>query len=146
MLFLNAGDTYSGSIWFTLFKETITAELLNKIKPDAMVTGICGQRLMDLIFSIYFLQCLGNHEFMEGTQSLSNFLRKLEFPVVTANLKIKSDPSLHDKFIKNSTVFVRNGVEIGVIGYLTPDTMRASTEIAKSIEISDEIQAIKLEI
>jgi 5'-nucleotidase len=37
VLFLNAGDTYSGSIWFSLYKENITAEFLNAIKPDAMV-------------------------------------------------------------------------------------------------------------
>lgn len=37
VLYLNAGDTYTGSIWFSLYKENITTEFLNHLKPDVMV-------------------------------------------------------------------------------------------------------------
>lgn len=37
VLYLNAGDTYTGTPWFTIFKENITAAFLNMLKPDAMV-------------------------------------------------------------------------------------------------------------
>lgn len=37
VLFLNAGDTYTGTPWFQLFKDEIASEFLNKLKPDAMV-------------------------------------------------------------------------------------------------------------
>ncbi len=84
---------------------------------------------------------MGNHEFDEGIQSLSNFLEKVEFPVLAANLNVKSEPALQIKSLRNSTVFERNGVKIGVIGYLTPETMRIST--ANKIEITEEIEAIK---
>lgn len=40
VLYLNAGDTYTGTPWFTLFKDEIVAAFLNKLKPDAIVSGI----------------------------------------------------------------------------------------------------------
>lgn len=38
VLYLNAGDTYSGTPWFTLYKDKIVTAFLNKLKPDAMVS------------------------------------------------------------------------------------------------------------
>ena len=38
VLFLNAGDTYTGTTWFTIYKDIIAAEFLNALKPDAMVS------------------------------------------------------------------------------------------------------------
>lgn len=38
VLYLNAGDTYTGTPWFQLFKDNITAAFLNKLKPDATVS------------------------------------------------------------------------------------------------------------
>lgn len=38
VLYLNAGDTYTGTPWFTVFKDNITAAFLNKLQPDAIVS------------------------------------------------------------------------------------------------------------
>lgn len=38
VLYLNAGDTYTGTPWFTLYKDKIVAAFLNKLKPDAIVS------------------------------------------------------------------------------------------------------------
>ena len=38
VLYLNAGDTYTGTPWFTIFKDKITAEFLKILKPDATVS------------------------------------------------------------------------------------------------------------
>lgn len=40
VLYLNAGDTYVGSKWFTLFKDKIVSEFMNILRPDAMVNWI----------------------------------------------------------------------------------------------------------
>lgn len=37
VLYLNAGDTYTGTPWFSIFKDNITASFLNLLKPDAIV-------------------------------------------------------------------------------------------------------------
>lgn len=39
VLYLNAGDTYTGTPWFTLYKDKIVAAFLNKLKPDAIVSS-----------------------------------------------------------------------------------------------------------
>lgn len=38
VLFLNAGDTYVGTPWFYIFKDKITSELMNVLRPDV---GVC---------------------------------------------------------------------------------------------------------
>lgn len=37
VLYLNAGDTYTGTSWFTVHRWRIAAEFLNLLKPDAIV-------------------------------------------------------------------------------------------------------------
>lgn len=38
VLFLNAGDTYTGTAWFTVYKSNITVEFMNMLKFDVMVS------------------------------------------------------------------------------------------------------------
>lgn len=38
VLYLNAGDTYTGTPWFSLFKDKVTSEFMNLLRPDAMVS------------------------------------------------------------------------------------------------------------
>lgn len=37
VLYLNAGDTYTGTPWFSLFTSNITTEMMNILQPDAIV-------------------------------------------------------------------------------------------------------------
>lgn len=41
VLYLNAGDTYSGTPWFATYKDEIAADFMNLLRPDAMVRSIC---------------------------------------------------------------------------------------------------------
>lgn len=38
VLYLNAGDTYTGTPWFTIFKDEIASDMLNILHPDAIVS------------------------------------------------------------------------------------------------------------
>lgn len=38
VVYLNAGDTYTGTPWFSVFKHEVSSEFMNLIKPDAMVS------------------------------------------------------------------------------------------------------------
>lgn len=38
VLYLNAGDTYTGTAWFVTYKSEIVTEFLNILKPDAAVS------------------------------------------------------------------------------------------------------------
>lgn len=72
----------------------------------------------------FFFQCLGNHEFDDGVDNLIQFLEKVESPVVCANLNLSMEPRL--KNVTNLQPSIKlnvGGKKIGIIGYLTPDTM-----------------------
>lgn len=51
VLYLNAGDTYTGTAWFFLFRDEIAAELMNALKPDVGVRIHCSNRVHVQLFS-----------------------------------------------------------------------------------------------
>jgi 2',3'-cyclic-nucleotide 2'-phosphodiesterase (5'-nucleotidase family) len=61
--------------------------------------------------------------------------------VLAANLDLDEEPVLQVETLKPSHTFEIDGVKIGVVGYLTPETK----EVAKGnqVEFIDEIVAIK---
>ncbi|KAH8400588.1 hypothetical protein KR222_007244 [Zaprionus bogoriensis] len=124
VFYLNAGDTYTGTAWFTVFKDNITSAFLNKLQPDAI--------------------SLGNHEFDKNVEGLIPFLKAVEFPVLACNLDLTKEPELAaTEKLANSTVLEVNGVQIGVIGYLTPDTKNLSFQ--NDVEYREEIVSINAE-
>lgn len=124
VLYLNAGDTYTGTPWFALFKSNITAAFLNILAPDAM--------------------CLGNHEFDEGVMGLIPLLNAVTFPVLASNLNLSKTPELvQTKSLNKSTVLSVLGVKVGIIGYLTPDTKNLARP--NDVEFIDEIIAVNQE-
>lgn len=124
VLYLNAGDTYTGTPWFAVYKDNITAAFLNILEPDAI--------------------SLGNHEFDEGVEGLVPFLNEVNFPVLTANLDLSKTPTMQDtKSLQHSIVFTKDGVKIGVIGYLTPETKQLAP--INTVDFTDEIVAINKE-
>ncbi|KAH8400484.1 hypothetical protein KR222_001500, partial [Zaprionus bogoriensis] len=124
VLYLNAGDTYTGTAWFTIFKDKIASDFLNKLQPDAV--------------------SLGNHEFDEKVEGLIPFLNDVNFPVLACNLDLSGEPAMAaTKHFANSTVLEINGTKIGVIGYLTPDTKVLS--IKNNVIFNEEVVSINAE-
>lgn len=69
-------------------------------------------------------QTIGNHEFDNGIENLAHFVDAIETPIILANVDFSEEPlfpHLQSKFL-NSTVVIRNGIKIGVIGIITKDT------------------------
>ncbi|XP_034477247.1 protein 5NUC-like, partial [Drosophila innubila] len=124
VIYLNAGDTYSGTAWFTIFKDNITSAFLNKLQPDAI--------------------SLGNHEFDKDVKGLVPFLNSVNFPVLVSNWDLSKEPELLSASkLKISTILEVNGVKVGVIGYLTPDTKNLSFQ--NNVEYKEEIVSINAE-
>ncbi|KAF9528279.1 Metallo-dependent phosphatase-like protein, partial [Crepidotus variabilis] len=65
-LFLNAGDEFQGTLFYTLFKGEKISVVLNQLGFDAFT--------------------LGNHEFDDGDDLLAGFLHNLTFPVISSNV------------------------------------------------------------
>uniref|UniRef100_A0A182VXJ9 Apyrase n=1 Tax=Anopheles minimus TaxID=112268 RepID=A0A182VXJ9_9DIPT len=124
VLYLNAGDTYTGTPWFSVYKDNITAAFLNMLKPDAI--------------------SLGNHEFDLGVEGLVPFLQEVDFPVLVTNLDLSKTPEMQTtKSLQRSVVFTKAGQRIGVIGYLTPETKQLAP--INTVTFLDEIESINKE-
>jgi 5'-nucleotidase/UDP-sugar diphosphatase len=124
VLLLNAGDNFQGSLFYTMYKGSVEAEMLNAMKFDAMTVG--------------------NHEFDDSEDALAPFLEKVNFPVVTANVVAGFSSKIKDK-IKPSIVLDVGGQKIGIVGAVTNDTPDIATP-GPNIMIGVDEQAIKDEV
>ena len=124
VLTLNAGDNFQGSLFYTMYKGAVEAEMLNAMKFDAMTVG--------------------NHEFDDSEDALAPFLEKVQFPVVTANVMAGFSSKVKDK-IKPSIVLTVGGEKVGIVGAVTNDTPEISSP-GPNIMIGVDEAAIKDEV
>lgn len=130
VLLLNAGDNFQGSLFYTTYKGTVEAEMLNAMKFDAMTVG--------------------NHEFDDSEDGLAGFLDKVQFPVVTANVVATAASKIGDR-VKPSIVLEVGGQKIGIVGAVANDTAELATPgpnitIAEDVaKISEQVQELKQE-
>uniref|UniRef100_I2Q799 5'-nucleotidase/2',3'-cyclic phosphodiesterase-like hydrolase n=1 Tax=Desulfovibrio sp. U5L TaxID=596152 RepID=I2Q799_9BACT len=105
-LLLDAGDQFQGTLFFTRYKGEANAFFMDRLGYDAMT--------------------LGNHEFDDGPATLANFIRRLKFPVVTANVDLSASPKLKG-LVAPYIVREVGGRKIGIIGATQPKTAQISS-------------------
>ena len=125
-LLFNAGDVFSGTLYFNQFKGQADLALLNMMNIDAMV--------------------FGNHEFdlgsgENGQKSLSEFAAKANFPFLSANVDFSGDAYMaskqnntytetpEDGIVYNGMVKEVNGEKVGIFGLTTEDTANISSPV-----------------
>jgi len=123
-IFLNAGDFYQGTVWYSVLKYEAMAYFGNLMNYDAMG--------------------LGNHDFDDSVSGLVPFSENVNFPLLASNLKVNTDQLVEDKHFYRSTVIEREGHKIGIIGYITNITVYNFPN--KKVEFEDEITKIKEEV
>ncbi|MCM3172736.1 5'-nucleotidase C-terminal domain-containing protein [Paenibacillus sp. MER 99-2] len=118
-LVLDAGDVFSGTLYFNLFNGLADLEFMNMIGYDAMT--------------------FGNHEFDKGTGVLKDFIEQAEFPFVSANINFGKDANLsglynesigkpgEDAQIYPAIITEVNGEQVGIFGLTTADTVSLSS-------------------
>ncbi|MBB5723082.1 5'-nucleotidase [Loktanella ponticola] len=123
-ILVDGGDQFNGTLFYTYYKGTMTAEFMNLLGYDAMTVG--------------------NHEFDDGPEVLAGFMDAVEFPVLMSNADVSSEPLLADKLAK-STVIERGGEKIGLIG-LTPEDTAELASPGDHVTFSDPIAAVQGEV
>lgn len=135
-LLLDAGDIFSGTLYFTEFQGQDALEFMNLMGYDAFVPG--------------------NHEFdlgdpQQGHQALAAFFAGAEFPIVGANLGFSESPEFADILGESITanpqggklydgiIVEHEGEQIGIFGLSTEDSQTISSP--GQITISDYRQA-----
>lgn len=118
-LVLHAGDVFSGTLYYTLFKGKPDAELMNYTKYDAFT--------------------LGNHEFDDGNLVLKNFLDQLKIPVVSANVVPDKGSILEGKWTPYILKEV-NGEKVAIVGLDVVGKTVESSSPGKDIKFFDEVE------
>ncbi|MCV6545924.1 MAG: 5'-nucleotidase/apyrase family protein [Cohaesibacter sp.] len=106
VLTVDAGDQFQGSLFYSTYKGEAAVEFMNGIGFDVMAVG--------------------NHEFDDGPKGLADFLAKANFPVISGNIDVSSEPLLKGK-IKGTLVIERGGEKIGIVSTLATDTAETSS-------------------
>ncbi|MBM7584878.1 2',3'-cyclic-nucleotide 2'-phosphodiesterase (5'-nucleotidase family)/predicted extracellular nuclease [Bacillus pakistanensis] len=113
-LLLNAGDVFSGTLFFNKYLGQADLEFMNKIGYDAMT--------------------FGNHEFDKDSKTLADFIEGAEFPFVSANVNVSEDQVLNPLTVNEigspgekgkiypAIVKEVEGKKVGIIGLTTEDT------------------------
>lgn len=125
-LFLNAGDNFQGTLWYTKFKWNVTAYLLNMLQHDVLT--------------------LGNHEFDDKMEGVVPFLENMKAPFVVANIDDSQEPSIQGKYQK-SIIIEKGGRKIGIVGFILRTTNEISSTgklvfLDETVSVNEE--AVKL--
>ncbi|KAI8656928.1 hypothetical protein NCS56_01298400 [Fusarium sp. Ph1] len=117
-LWLNAGDEFQGTLFYSFYGPEKIAETLNDLEFDAMT--------------------LGNHEWDGGDEELGEFLKNLTFPVISCN--VKSEYENLNKTIKNYHIFEEH--DLAVIG-VTTDTTPGISSVGNKTTFLDPIEEVQ---
>ena len=119
-LFLNAGDNFQGSLFYSTYKGEAEAEFLAMMGTDVMT--------------------IGNHEFDDGEPGLATFMEKVSFPVISANVLPSYKSALAGK-VQPSVVIEKGGMKYGIVGAVANDTDELSSP-GEDILIAQDVAAI----
>ena len=125
-LLLDAGDVFSGTLYFNEFKGQADLQFMNLMKYDLMT--------------------MGNHEFdlgssPEGHKALAEFVKKSKFSFVSTNVNYSKDTYLKKLFsneitskpksgnIYNGVIKTINGEKVGFFGLTTEETKDISSPV-----------------
>ncbi|MFF3921603.1 5'-nucleotidase C-terminal domain-containing protein [Paenibacillus lactis] len=132
-LLVDAGDVFSGTLYFNQYEGQADLEFMNLVQYDAMT--------------------FGNHEFDKGSEVLNAFIENANFPFVSSNVNFSADPVLRDKFndgvtrdakaanIYPAVIMEVDGQEVGLIGLTTEDT--ANIASPGLVTFDDAVQKAK---
>lgn len=121
---LDAGDVFSGTLYFNEFEGRADLAVMNYLEYDAMT--------------------FGNHEFDlggsdEGHKALADFIKGAKFPFVSSNVDFSADSlfkglqsrtvadKAEDGKIYNGIIKEVNGEKIGIFGLTTEETVDISS-------------------
>jgi len=140
-ILLDAGDAFSGDLYFNAFKGQADVAMMNYLGYDAMT--------------------FGNHEFdlgasAEGHKALTDFIKAAKFPFVSANVDFGKDPlfaglqsktyasNYNNGQIYNGVILNVNGHQVGVFGLTTEETPSISS--VGSVEFKNYIDSAKASV
>ncbi|MBU5671398.1 5'-nucleotidase C-terminal domain-containing protein [Paenibacillus brevis] len=136
-LLLDAGDVFSGTLYFNQFNGLADLFFMNKLNYDAMT--------------------FGNHEFDKGPEGLIEFVKAAKFPFVSANIDFSKEPILSAYATKDigapgkagniypSIIKEIQGEKVGIIGLTTPESAVLASP-GENIKFADEVESARKQV
>lgn len=122
-LTLHAGDALQGTIYYTIFKSKIDAQLMNLIEWDAFE--------------------LGNHEFDDGDSELGRFLSALKTKnIVSANV-VPEKGSLLDAYWRPYIILDKEIGKVAILGIDVAQKTKNSSSPSDKISFFNELQTVQ---
>lgn len=121
LLLLDAGDRFSGTIFYTLNKGKNIATLMEKMGYDAMA--------------------LGNHDFDDDLEELEKFEKTITAPIISSNVQFPIESTLNSNILQ-MVIIQRKNRKIGILSVLTQETKETCAN-ADKITLLDETKIIK---
>ena len=125
VVWLNAGDFFQGTIWYSKFKWEPIVEFNNLLNFDAMT--------------------LGNHEFDGGLEGILPFVTRTTCPIVVSNFDATNMEAEFRNSFTPSTILNFGEKKVGVIGYVTPETAFTSNPPSE-LKFLDELEQVTEEV
>lgn len=117
-LFLDVGDEFQGTFFFSYYGGEKIADTLNQMGIDGMT--------------------LGNHEFDRGDEYLAEFLSNLTFPIISAN--VESENEVLSSILEPYHIYEE--YQLAVIG-VTTETTPTTSSPDKTTNFTDPIEAVQ---
>lgn len=121
---LDAGDRFSGTVFYTLHKSQDLSTLMRQMNYDAMTVG--------------------NHELDDGLFELEKFVSAVQTPILSANIVFSNQTPLAKQIIP-SIIIEKNKRKIGIIGSTTAELKTASAH-GEEVEVLPILPQIQQEI
>lgn len=133
-ILLDAGDVFSGTLFFTKYLGKADLDFMNQLGYDAMT--------------------FGNHEFDKSSVELADFVKDAKFPFVSSNIDFTKDAALkgyvggdlsdsaENGKIYNAIILDVNGEKVGLIGLTTLETIAIASP-SKDLVFNDYVESTK---
>lgn len=125
VLLFDCGDIFQGTPYFNIYKGKLEIELMSKMGYDAAT--------------------LGNHEFDNGIEALSDQVKRARFPFVCSNYKFEDTPM--EGLTIPSKIITKGAIKVGIIGLgielngLVNTTAFKKTQCLDAVEIANQTAA-----
>lgn len=123
-ILVSGGDQFQGTLFYTYYKGSFAARIMNKLGYDAMTVG--------------------NHEFDDGPEVLRKFIDAAEFPVLMANADVSAEEHLAG-VMQKSAIITQGDERIGVIG-LVPQNTDELASPGKKIVFYDPVDGVQAQV
>ncbi|GGA48891.1 5'-nucleotidase C-terminal domain-containing protein [Paenibacillus physcomitrellae] len=136
-LLLDAGDVFSGTLYFNQYNGLADLYFMNQLGYDAMT--------------------FGNHEFDKGPATLAEFVKQAKFPFVSANVDFSKEPALNgslhqtvgepgeDGQIYPAIIKEINGEKVAIFGLTTPESAVLASP-GPNIKFLDEVESAQKQV